>query len=350
VLVVQCPPNMRYENREMGTAVAEITRHVIANWPIDEARVHLTGMSMGGEGVWHAVAEGPGLFATVTPLGGRSHPDPDAVAKAMKGTTAWVIVGDRDGDFTSGSQKMVDTFREQGVDVVHTVLPGFGHNIWRAMMSKRQYYEMIMLHSRDQSEPPKRPSGMMSKRQYYEMIMLHSRDQSEPPKRPSGEKLREIAFLPPEDEREAEFTKQTTEKFEKWLPYWQIENCGRKGGVGPHDRFGRGEDVFLTHPLSPLTPCRLMTTWKLPEGKKSKLVVRAGSHPRGDWKLIIRVNNEIVVEQDIRRDEETGDIYQSFEVDLTEFAGRETPIQLFNQATGWGREYAVWDTIEIISE
>jgi hypothetical protein len=252
ILVVQCPAEVRFENPQMGNVVAQTTRHVAQHWPIDPKRIHLLGMSMGAEGVWHGALAGPGLYATVTALAGRAHPDPPAVAKALKGTTVWVMVGDQDGDFTIGSRNMVKALNRHDVDVVHTILPGFHHNIWRATMSKRQFYEWIMLHARDQ--PP-------------------------PKDRATGKQLVEIAFLPVENPRTAEFNKDVTESFEKWLPYWQIENCGRKGGVGPIDQFGLGQDVFLTYPLSPLTPCRLMTTWKIPEGKKTTLKLRAGCHP-----------------------------------------------------------------------
>ena len=322
ILVVQCPHDTRYENPEMGNVVAQTTRHVVKHWPIDPNRVHLLGMSMGGEGVWHAALAGPGLYATVTALGGRAHPDPPAVAKALAGTTVWVVVGDRDGEFTAGSRTMVKALKEQNIDVVHTILPGFHHNIWQATMSKRQLYEWIMRHARGQ-EPPE--------------------------DRPTGKQLVEIAFLPAENQRMEAFNKDVTESFAKWLPYWQIENCGRKGGVGYIDQFGLGKDVFLTYPLSPLTPCRLMTTWKIPEGKKTKLKLRVGCHPRGSWKLVVRLDNQVVLEKDIARNEQ-GEIYQSFEFDLTKYAGRELPIQLYNQATGWDREYAVWDDIEIVSE
>jgi hypothetical protein len=63
----------------------------------------------------------------------------------------------------------------------------------------------------------------------------------------------------------------------------------------------------------------------------------------------VRLDNKVVLEKDIARNEQ-GEIYQSFEFDLTEYAGRELPIQLYNQATDWDREYAVWDDIEIVSE
>ena len=322
ILIPQCPRDTRYENPEMGNMVAEVTRHAIAHWPIDPDRVHLTGMSMGGEGVWHAALAGPELFATVTAMGGRAHPDPDKVAKALKDTTVWVIVGDRDGEFTAGSKQMVEALRNEHADVVHTILPGYSHNIWRPLMSKRQFYEWILLHSRDQAAPPERPMG---------------------------EKLSEIPFLPPEDELEANFTRQTQEAFEKWLPYWHLDNCGRKGGVGHHQQFGSAKDVFITYPLSPMTPCRLAYTTTPPARRKSTLMLTVGRHPAGDWRLEVRLNNKTVLDQKIERQPD-GELYQSFEVDLSDYAGKELSIQLLNHATGWEHEHAVWDRVEIVTE
>ena len=128
-----------------------------------------------------------------------------------------------------------------------------------------------------------------------------------------------------------------------FAPGWKVRDWG-----GPAMKPGlRGEwdgrkKVLLTHPLSKTVPCVLSRKVEVPQGKKTALALEVTNHPKGNWKLVVRVNGKEALSKDI---EETK--WQQVQVDLSKYAGMTVNIELENRATGWAHEAAYWSRIEI---
>ena len=109
-------------------ALEKAIDRLIANEDIDEDRVYLTGLSMGGFGSWHLGAKRPGQFAAVVPICGGGLPE---TASRLKDVPMWVVHGESDQVVPERfSREMVDALRAAGGAVEYSVLKGVAHDSW----------------------------------------------------------------------------------------------------------------------------------------------------------------------------------------------------------------------------
>jgi predicted peptidase len=138
----QCPPNMKWVDLpwEEETSkpqppisapikmVLAILDEVLHTWPIDPARVYLTGLSMGGYGSWDLAMRRPMHFAAVAPLCGGGD---EAQAAVLKDLPIWAVHGDKDAAVpVARSRNMIKALEAAGGKPKYTELAGIGHNCW----------------------------------------------------------------------------------------------------------------------------------------------------------------------------------------------------------------------------
>lgn len=134
VVMPQCPPDtvwsaMENQNgvpayKHIDAAIAYVRRH----YSVDDDRVTLTGLSMGGYGVYRYGAMRVDEFAAFMPLCGGGNPE-DAPALAQR--PLWAFHGDADTTVNpEQSKRMVEAIRAAGGDAKLTLYPGVGHNCW----------------------------------------------------------------------------------------------------------------------------------------------------------------------------------------------------------------------------
>ena len=101
---------------------------IIKTKPIDQHRVYLTGLSMGGFGSWELAARFPERFAAVAPLcGGGNKNNADRLANLP----IWCFHGDKDDQVpVQFSRDMIDAIKKAGGHPKYTELPGVGHDCW----------------------------------------------------------------------------------------------------------------------------------------------------------------------------------------------------------------------------
>jgi len=123
LLSPQVPPGGGWK-AELLIALIE---HVRESVSIDENRMYLTGVSMGGNGTWAIGAYDPGYFAAIAPLCGQGHV---WKAKRLAHVPIWAFHGAKDSAIPlKDSQVMVDAVRKCGGDVKFTIYPNAGHGI-----------------------------------------------------------------------------------------------------------------------------------------------------------------------------------------------------------------------------
>ena len=97
-------------------------------WPVDESRLYLTGLSMGGFGVWNYAVHHPDVFAAIAPVCGGG---PSDRAAALKDLPVWTFHGADDEVVPLGmTRKMVDAVNGAGGSARFTVYPGVDHHSW----------------------------------------------------------------------------------------------------------------------------------------------------------------------------------------------------------------------------
>jgi predicted esterase len=303
VLTPQCPSGLRWDSPGAAAMVLQAIKFVQANWRVDADRVYLTGLSMGGVGSYLVALEAKGELAAIAPISALAV-QPDKVAAACRGTTTvWIIFGDTDGTFTEGSRAMADALRKLKVDTVVTSIPGAGHNIWANFYASRLFYDFLLLHRR--GSPP-------------------------PANRPTPEQLLAIAYLDPKS-----VDAQLAEPFKKFLPYWQLLNCGKDGEPGLRPDLAGRKNVFVTSPLDQAIPCRMITTVDVPANMVTRLELTVGVRPGAPWELDVQGNGESLLRKQIAAATPTpqpakpGDVaWQDVAVDLSRFAGQSVRVQV----------------------
>jgi predicted peptidase len=120
--------------------------YVKKTYHVDQDRIYLTGLSMGGFGTWKVAAEMPGEFAAIAPICGGGNPK--NAAKYGK-LPIWVFHGNADTRVKiESSQTMVDAVKAARGNVKFTIYPGVGHNSWSKTYANPELYQWFLAHQK----------------------------------------------------------------------------------------------------------------------------------------------------------------------------------------------------------
>lgn len=152
VVSPQCPAGRTWANDELLALLDD----VIARYPVDRARVYLTGLSMGGYGTWSLGLAYPERFAAIVPICGGGDPlkvllpDPQKAA-ALRTLPVWAFHGAKDPVVKVGeSERMVEALRKAGAqDVQLTIYPDAQHDSWTETYNDPKLYEWLLRHRRE---------------------------------------------------------------------------------------------------------------------------------------------------------------------------------------------------------
>ena len=121
----QCPKDTFWAARV--ESILQFIDQLKAAFPVDENRICLTGLSMGGFGTWFTAMARPDLFSCIVPICGGGMPW-NAHVLTMP---VWAFHGTEDTAVTvRHSDEMVDALKKAGRDVTYTRMDGVGHNVW----------------------------------------------------------------------------------------------------------------------------------------------------------------------------------------------------------------------------
>ena len=118
---------------------------------VDESRIYLTGLSMGGYGAWHLAEAYPRLFAAVVPICGGAQPMigfPERI-KALKKVPIWAFHGAKDNVVpVERSQELVDVLKKNDGNVRFTIYPDASHDSWTETYDNPELYEWLLKQKR----------------------------------------------------------------------------------------------------------------------------------------------------------------------------------------------------------
>ena len=150
----------RYWNRlDMAEMVMQCLRKTCEEEAVDRRRVYLTGISMGGAGVWYLGARHPGTFAALIPVcGGVRYPaassgDPGsdenrvmylALAESIASTPVWAFHGALDTVVNPGfSRGMAAALTALGCPPHYTEYPDGGHDAWNLAYAEPALWDWV---------------------------------------------------------------------------------------------------------------------------------------------------------------------------------------------------------------
>lgn len=121
VVFPQCPLGSHW-NRAASLAIDALDQ-VCARYPVDPARISLTGISMGAAGAWTLAADHPDRWSALAPVCGWYEG-----TKEMPHIPIWIFHGDADTVIpVEHSRRMVARL---GARAKYTEFAGVGHNAW----------------------------------------------------------------------------------------------------------------------------------------------------------------------------------------------------------------------------
>ncbi len=126
VVMPQCPKGVWWDKAVKDITMAlELTRR---QYSIDDDRIYLSGLSMGGFATWMYGAARVDEFAALLPIcGGGRIEDAPALARIP----IWAFHGDADSVVpVEESRKMVKAVKAAGGKIKYTEYPGVDHNSW----------------------------------------------------------------------------------------------------------------------------------------------------------------------------------------------------------------------------
>lgn len=138
----QCPDKEYW----IPSMIDELIPVVAANYKIDEDRIYLTGISMGGYGVWMTAINYPDRFAAIAPICGGGEP---GLASAIRNVPVWTFHGAKDPVVpVSETEKMVKALQKAGGSAKFTLYPEGGHDAWTETYGNEALYEWFLSHNR----------------------------------------------------------------------------------------------------------------------------------------------------------------------------------------------------------
>ena len=131
-------PWMSWDALQLGALLDEIE----TNHRVDNDRVYVTGLSMGGSGTWRLASEFPERFAAIAPFCGRG--DVNEASRIVRLPT-WAFHGDRDTAVpVYETTRLIDALRKAGGAPRMTIYPGVGHQCWEESYSGQEFYDWLL--------------------------------------------------------------------------------------------------------------------------------------------------------------------------------------------------------------
>lgn len=161
----QCPAKMKWVDspwkakkstmKESPTPYLRMAMEIIDDvrkrYPVDQDRIYVMGISMGGYATWELLQRRPELFAAALPCCGGGD---SALASRLVDIPIWTFHGDRDGSVpVVRSRDMVAAIKAAGgTKIRYREYPGKGHNVWTPAFTDDSVFEWLFSQRRKQSQ------------------------------------------------------------------------------------------------------------------------------------------------------------------------------------------------------
>jgi predicted esterase len=130
---------------------------IIKKYRVDESRIYLTGLSMGGYGTWDIALKYPELFAAIAPICGAG--DPSEVWK-IRHTPVWIFHGEKDPAVPVKNSKTMYAALLQYGNARLTIYPDAAHDCWTETYNNPELYKWFLSHKRftfEEGAMPEKP-------------------------------------------------------------------------------------------------------------------------------------------------------------------------------------------------
>jgi predicted peptidase len=135
-------PQCRQDHWWQAFELAALLDDIEAIYKVDQDRIYVTGLSMGGYGTWSLAAYQPRRLAAILPICGGGNPH---LASVFKSVPAWVFHGAKDTIVPlDRSRVMVDALEKAGGTVKFTIYPEANHDAWTETYANPEVYQWLL--------------------------------------------------------------------------------------------------------------------------------------------------------------------------------------------------------------
>lgn len=146
VVSPQCPKGKMWEPIELVALLDDLSQQ----YKVDQDRVYVTGLSMGGFGTWRLAAFAPDRFAAIAPIcgGGETH-----WVRKILNIPVWAFHGAKDvGVPVERSQSMIDALKKAKASPKLTIYPEAGHDSWTQTYNDPELYRWLLEQKREKPQ------------------------------------------------------------------------------------------------------------------------------------------------------------------------------------------------------
>ncbi|MBU8881880.1 prolyl oligopeptidase family serine peptidase [Kaistella sp. DKR-2] len=141
ILAPQCPENVWWDTE----AVYYLIKDIQQKYKIDESRIVLTGLSMGGWGTLKLAMEHPEMFSAVAPVCAPVDRLMKVRAKQYKNLPMKIFHGGNDDVVSpANSIEIYQEIKKYNKNVELTIFPDDNHNSWDSTYSDPKLYEWML--------------------------------------------------------------------------------------------------------------------------------------------------------------------------------------------------------------
>ena len=142
VVSPQCPKGKSWEPYELNVLLDDI----VQKYKVDEERICVTGLSMGGFGTWKLAAYMPRRLAAIAPICGGG--DLSSVRRLTK-LPIWAFHGAKDKSVpVERTQEMIDALTKNGGTPKLTIYSEAEHDSWTETYNNPVFYEWLLAQKR----------------------------------------------------------------------------------------------------------------------------------------------------------------------------------------------------------
>ena len=167
VVSPQAPPNTGWKAEILKGMLDDLKR----KYRVDNDRVYLTGLSMGGFGTWDLSQKFPDEFAAIAPICGGGD---DSRVWKLRHMPVWCFHGAKDDVvLPAQSQKMVDALKKYNSNVRFTLYPDANHNSWDLSYDNDSLYTWLLTQKKFRHQPIPMPQQSLKE---FEGVYLAKAD------------------------------------------------------------------------------------------------------------------------------------------------------------------------------
>jgi len=140
----QCPRDRWWTDIYLDKLIDSI----IANYSVDEDRIYMTGLSMGGFGTWNYAGLHSDRLAAIAPICGGGDP---ILTWRMRNLPIWAFHGAKDDTVPlERTEQMVEAVKSRGNENVKvTIYPDAEHDSWTETYENPELYDWFLSHKRE---------------------------------------------------------------------------------------------------------------------------------------------------------------------------------------------------------